>query len=100
MTDGEGMTTYVYNSFRQLQSETRTFTGLANNNYTLTYTYNLAGQVTRTGYGAAIVSAGGFNTSNWGTWNPNYDLHLGDVNGGGGADLVGRNAQVGEVPVP
>ncbi len=37
MTDGEGTMSYTCNSYRQLQSETRTFTGLASNNYTYNY---------------------------------------------------------------
>jgi len=44
MTDGEGSTSYVYNGFRQLQSETRTFTALTNKSFALSYTYNLADQ--------------------------------------------------------
>src|SRR5262249_46757360 len=50
MTDGEGQTTYSYNSFRQLQSESRTFTGLPGNTYTLNYTYNLADQLKSVNY--------------------------------------------------
>ena len=50
VTDGEGATNYTYNSYRQLQSETRTFTGLADNSYTLDYTYNQGDQVTRVHY--------------------------------------------------
>jgi YD repeat-containing protein len=44
MTDGSGSTTYQYNTLSQLQSETRTFSGLSGS-YTLSYSYNLAGQV-------------------------------------------------------
>ena len=44
MADGEGSTSYVYNGFRQLQSETRTFTTLTNKSFALSYTYNLADQ--------------------------------------------------------
>src|SRR5262249_28099976 len=56
MTDGEGQTTYSYNSFRQLQGETRTFTGLLNNTYTFNYTYNLADQVKGVNY---LINTGG-----------------------------------------
>ncbi len=49
MTDGEGAATYVYDSHRHLQSETRTFNGLLGNS-TLTYAYNLAEQVTTANY--------------------------------------------------
>jgi RHS repeat-associated protein len=45
VTDGEGATSYSYNNYRQLESETRTFTGLANQSFTLGYTYNQADQV-------------------------------------------------------
>src|SRR5262249_34281783 len=56
MTDGEGQTTYSYNSFRQLRSETRTFIGLLNNTYTLNYTYNLADQIKSVNY---LINTGG-----------------------------------------
>src|SRR5262249_33564139 len=56
MTDGEGQTTYSYNSFRQLRSETRTFMGLLNNTYTLNYTYNLADQIKSVNY---LINTGG-----------------------------------------
>ncbi len=50
VTDGEGQTSYTYNSYRQLQSEQRTFTGLANRFHTLNYAYNLADQVRQVNY--------------------------------------------------
>jgi RHS repeat-associated protein len=50
MSDGEGSTSYVYNSLRQLESETRTFTGLSNKSYKLNYTYNLADQLKKINY--------------------------------------------------
>jgi RHS repeat-associated protein len=50
MTDGEGQTTYSYNNYRQLQSETRTFTSLPDNQYTLSYSYNQAEQVKTVNY--------------------------------------------------
>jgi YD repeat-containing protein len=56
MTDGEGATSYVYNSYRQLQSETRTFTGLPNNTYTLGYSYNQGDQLKSVNY---LVTTGG-----------------------------------------
>jgi RHS repeat-associated protein len=50
MTDGEGGTNYAYNSFRQLQSETRTFNSLTGKWLTLNYTYNLADQLKSANY--------------------------------------------------
>ncbi len=50
VTDGEGTASYSYNSYRQLQSETRTFTGLVGNNYVLNYSYNQADQVRSVNY--------------------------------------------------
>ena len=50
MTDGEGTMSYTYNSSRQLQSETRTFTNLTGNNYTLNYNYGLGGQLKQANY--------------------------------------------------
>jgi YD repeat-containing protein len=43
MTDGFGSTTYSYNQLSQLLSEERTFNGVGS--YTLSYDYNLAGQL-------------------------------------------------------
>lgn len=43
MTDGLGYVDYVYNSLAQLQSETRTFTGVGS--FMLTYSYDLGGQL-------------------------------------------------------
>jgi RHS repeat-associated protein len=44
MIDGLGSVSYVYNTLSQLTSETRTFTGVTGS-FTLTYGYNLAGQL-------------------------------------------------------
>ena len=44
MIDGLGYVNYVYNTLSQLTSESRYFNGLAS--YTLSYAYNLAGEVT------------------------------------------------------
>ena len=44
MSDGSGSTTYQYNALSQLESETRTFTGLTGT-FTLSYSYNLAGEL-------------------------------------------------------
>src|SRR6185295_16986339 len=44
MNDGLGSMSYVYNALSQLTSETRTFTGVTGT-FTLTYGYNLAGQL-------------------------------------------------------
>lgn len=43
MTDGLGSVSYVFNTLSQMTSETRTFTGLSS--YTLSYGYNLSGQL-------------------------------------------------------
>ncbi len=43
MNDGLGSATYVYNTLSQMTSETRTFNGVG---YNLSYSYNLAGQLT------------------------------------------------------
>lgn len=43
MTDGIGSVTYVYNAQSQLETETRTITGVGT--YSSTYNYNLAGQL-------------------------------------------------------
>ena len=56
MNDGQGTTSYSYNGMRQVQSETRTLTGLPGESYTLGYSYNLAGQVTRLTYNATNFS--------------------------------------------
>jgi YD repeat-containing protein len=50
MTDGEGATVYTYTAYRQLESETRTFTGLSGKTFALNYTYNQADMVTRVNY--------------------------------------------------
>src|SRR5581483_4705426 len=78
LTDGEGQTSYSYNGYRQLQSETRTFTGLAGNSYTLGYSYNQADQVKMVNYS---VSSGGSTTFNK---NVNYAYNsVGALNGVG-----------------
>ena len=43
MTDGLGSVSYAYNTLSRMTSETRTFTGVGS--YTLSYDYNLAGQL-------------------------------------------------------
>lgn len=43
MSDGLGSVSYVYNALSQLTSETRTFSGLGS--YTLSYSYELGGQL-------------------------------------------------------
>ncbi len=45
MTDGQGHVTYAYDTLSRLSSETRHFTALGQS-YALTYSYNLAGQLT------------------------------------------------------
>jgi RHS repeat-associated protein len=59
MTDGEGATSYVYNGYRQLQSETRTFTGLPNNSHTLSYIYNQGDQLKSVNYLVTTGASGG-----------------------------------------
>jgi RHS repeat-associated protein len=56
MTDGEGATSYSYNNYRQLESETRTFAGLPNNNHTLSYAYSQGDQLKSANY---LVTTGG-----------------------------------------
>jgi RHS repeat-associated protein len=57
MTDGEGAMNYYYNSFRQMDHETRSFTGLPGKYYRLNYTYNLANQPKQVSY-IATTTAG------------------------------------------
>ncbi len=89
MADGEGSTTYSYNSFRQLESETRTFTALSGNYYKLNYAYNVAGQTTQVNYGIYTLSGGtpvySFNK------NVNYTYNTVSALGGIGTDLIGSN---------
>ena len=81
MTDGEGTMTYHYNSYRQLDYETRTFTGLTGQSFTLNYTYNKADQLTRVNY----VTSSGFNK------NINYAHNsLGGLTGVG-TNLIGTD---------
>gem|GEM_PF-2074565 len=56
MSDGMGATSYSYNSYRQLQSETRTFTGLPGESYSLSYGYNLVDQLKQVTYTATNFS--------------------------------------------
>jgi RHS repeat-associated protein len=58
MTDGEGSMSYVYNGFRQLESETRLFTALTGKQHTLNYTYNLADQPKSVNY--AVSQSSGY----------------------------------------
>src|SRR6185369_8513102 len=44
MTDGSGSMSYSYDSLSRMLSETRTFSGVGN--FTLGYSYNLAGELT------------------------------------------------------
>jgi YD repeat-containing protein len=83
MTDGEGQTTYSYNGYRQLQSETRTFTGLPGNSYTLGYSYNQADQVKAVNYS----SSGGQ------TYNKNINYAYNNVGAlaGVGTNLLGSD---------
>ncbi len=56
MSDGEGSASYAYNAYRQLESETRSFSGLAGRTFTLNYTYNLADQLKSVNY---VMAQGG-----------------------------------------
>jgi YD repeat-containing protein len=57
MTDGEGAMSYVYDGFRRLQTETRTFSGLAGKSYRYTYDFNLGGQLKQADYTALNSSS-------------------------------------------
>jgi len=46
MIDGLGSATYAYNSLSRITSETRNITGASPSSYTISYQYNLAGQLT------------------------------------------------------
>jgi YD repeat-containing protein len=54
MTDESGRTDYQYDSLSRLQSETRQFAGLSGS-YTLSYSYNLAGELTGIAEGGATI---------------------------------------------
>ena len=56
MTDGEGTMNYYYNSLRQLDHETRTFTALTGRYYRLSYAYNQANQVKQVVYAASTTA--------------------------------------------
>ena len=81
MTNGEGAMSYTYNSYRQLTSETRTFTGLSGNNYTFNYSYNLGGQLSQ-----ANDVAPSF------TKNVNYAYNTAGALSGLGTNLLGSDA--------
>jgi RHS repeat-associated protein len=86
-TDGEGTTSYSYNSFRQLQTETRTFTGVANRSYKLSYTYNLADGVEQANYRIEQVTP--FST----LYDKNVNYAYNTVGGlsGVGTNLIGSD---------
>ncbi len=81
MTDGEGTMSYAYNSYRQLEAETRTFTALPNQTYTYNYSYGLAGQLKQANYVAP-----NFNK------NVNYAYNATGALTGIGTNLIGTNA--------
>ena len=81
MTDGEGTMTYHYNSYRQMDYETRTFTGLTGQSFTLNYTYNKAEELTRVNY----VTSSGFNK------NINYAHNSTGALTGVGTNLIGTD---------
>jgi RHS repeat-associated protein len=82
MTDGEGGMTYSYNSYRQLESETRTFTALPGKSYVLSYTYNLADQLKSVNYN---IVGGSFNK------NVNYAYNTVGALSGVGTNLIGTD---------
>lgn len=81
MNDGEGAMTYHYNGYRQMDYETRTFTGLAGQSFTLNYTYNKADQLTKVNY---ATSAG---------WSKNINYAHNSVGAltGVGTSLIGTD---------
>lgn len=52
MTDGIGLISYAYDTLSRMQSETRTITEL-NKSYSLTYDYNLVGQVKQVNFASS-----------------------------------------------
>jgi len=80
MTDGQGTMTYTYNAYRQLQSESRTFTNLPGETYTLNYSYNLADQVTQVNH----------YTTSW-SKNVNYGYNYAGAITGIGTNLIGTD---------
>jgi len=80
MVDGQGSTSYSYNGMRQVQSETRTLTGLPGESYTLGYSYNLAGQVKQVSYTATNFSK-----------NINYAYTSAGALSGVGSNLIGTD---------
>ncbi len=75
-TTGVGTTTYSYNAYHQLQSETINMTGLGGT--TLGYLYNQAGELTRVSY-----TMGGW------VRNVNYSYNYAGSLTGTGTDLIG-----------
>ena len=62
---------------------------------------DFAGRYLQTGqwWVSFSIGSGGFNTTMWTTWNPNVtwvDVQVGDFNGDGKADIVGRLLQTGQ----
>ncbi|MBS1791291.1 MAG: RHS repeat protein [Acidobacteria bacterium] len=95
MTDGQGSTSYSYNSYRQLQSETRAFTGLNSKTYTLNYTYNQGDQVTRVNYYGESVEKDENEepqTTVLVNKNINYAYNAVGALGGIGTNLIGTDA--------
>ncbi|MGH9842125.1 MAG: RHS repeat domain-containing protein, partial [Blastocatellia bacterium] len=82
MSDGEGSMSYVYNSYRQLESETRTFTGLPGKSFVLGYSYNLADQLKSVNYNYV---GGSFNK------NVNYAYNSVGALSGVGTNLIGSD---------
>jgi RHS repeat-associated protein len=74
---------YSYNSYRQLQSETRTFTALPGKSYILSYAYNLADQLKSVNYN--ITGGASFNK------NVNYAYNNVGALSGVGTNLIGTD---------
>ncbi|MBS1809953.1 MAG: hypothetical protein JST84_17465 [Acidobacteria bacterium] len=81
MTDGQGTMSYAFDANRRLQSETRTFTGLTNQTFTLTYSYNPGGQLKTVNYGSST----GINK------NVNYAYNTVGALTGVGTNLIGTD---------
>lgn len=86
MTDGLGSVSYVYDTISRLESETRTFTGVAGT-FKLDYAYNLAGEVT------SVTGPSQFGSVNIGY---SYDA-IGRPTGVTGANYAGGTSYVSNI---
>ncbi|MGH9803017.1 MAG: hypothetical protein ACRD82_21845, partial [Blastocatellia bacterium] len=92
LTDVEGSTTYTYNDYRQLQNESRTFTGLSGHTYTLNYIYNQGDQVTQVNYYGSKPSEEKGETIQIINKNINYAYNTVGALGSIGTNLIGTDA--------